>query len=214
MKQWKLDKLLDAIAWNVPHWLFYYNHSVLAMTDNPEWHPRAEPGCSLRLVRLEDISLLAKDGYTDEKIASRLDVGDRGVVMERDNEVLSIIWGGRGRKFLQLSGSIFDTGEDGFFLYGGYTIEKARLRGLFYNVCKHIYDLYSVEGYKRVWCAISASNTEWRDKFFTRMNFQRMGETYYMRFLFFNVCYYKSWPQPVKKFYIFLKNPPENLECV
>lgn len=146
LKQWKIDKLLDAIAWNVPHWLFYYSHSILVMTDKPRWHPRPQPGCSLRFVKPEDIRMLANDGFTDRKIASRLAAGDLDVQIENDDEVMTICWGCRGGKLLQLSGPIFDPGPDGFFAYGVHTDKKVRLRWLFYNVSQYIYDIYSQEG--------------------------------------------------------------------
>lgn len=210
----KIDKLLDAAAWNVPRWFFYYNHSKLLMSDNPVWNSQYFPDYTYRFVKQDDIQVLARDGFTDEKIVSRLEASDRGILMEKDGEVMSIIWGGRGKKFLQLSGAIFETSDDGFFLYGGYTNEKERLKGLFYSVTKYIYDIYSREGHGRVWCAVNATSGEWLEKWVTKMNFRAMGETYYFRFLFFNVCYYKFWPYPTSKIHLFFRNPPGNLKCV
>jgi hypothetical protein len=209
-----IDKILDAIAWKTPRWLFYYNHSILITTDNPRWNPREQPGYVMRPVLVDDIKYLWRDGFTDKKIVSRLDSGDRGVLMEKDGEVMTIVWGARGKKFLQLSGAIFDPGENSFFIYGAYTNNKARHKGLFYNVAANLYNSYCSENIKRIWGAVNANGKEWLDSMINRMNFRRAGETYYFKIFTLNICYYKSWPFPAQKIHIYFKNPPDHLKCV
>jgi len=214
LRQGKIDKLLDAIAWSVPQWLFYYSHSVLVVTEKPNWTSHPHPDYRIRNVRPEDIQFLAKDGFTDEKILSRINAGDKGILMEKNNEVHSIVWGASGKKFLKLVGAEFDPGDDGFIIYGAYTDEKARGKGLFYELGTEMYALYANRGFTKVWGAINANNRAWLDKFCSKMNFEKAGETFYFKLLFMNICYYKSWPYPTGKFRIFFKNPPQNMSWV
>jgi len=214
LRQGKIDQLLDAIAWSVPHRLFFYHHSILIKTDHPNWNPRPQPGMNIRQVMPDDIGALEKDGFTDKKLLTRLEAGDRGVLMEQGDEIMTIVWGSRGRRFLTLSGAVFDPGEDGFFFYGAYTNTIARNQGLFYNVAEYIHKAYYADNIRWTWGAISASNSAWLNKLLERMNFTRAGETYYIKLLFLNICYYKSWPHPTRKIHLFLRVPPDNLKCV
>ncbi len=108
LRRGKFDAFLDAVAWSVPRWLFFYNHSILITTNQPRWSPCAPQGYKIRDIRPEDIRFLEKDGFTDAKILARLEAGDKGFLVEKDGQVASIIWGSRGPKFLWLSGTAFD----------------------------------------------------------------------------------------------------------
>jgi hypothetical protein len=209
-----VDGLLDAVAWSIPHWLFYYAHTMLVHSDRPAWKGSPVDGYKMRPVQADDIRYLAKDGFTDKKIVDRLKAGDKGLLMEKNDEVHSIVWAASGKKYLKLAGTEFDAGRDGFIWYGAYTDETVRRIGLFYNLGEEIYNIYSSQGMSKAWAAISANNSYWLEKVCAKMNFKIVGETYYLKFLFFNVCYYKCWPQPTKRMRIFFRNPPKHLSWI
>lgn len=214
LKKGGLDRVLDALAWSVPRWLFFYNHSILIVTEKPNLACCGSHEYNIRDVGFDDVETLESGNFTEANVAPRLKAGDRGVLVEKDGNIDAIVWGGRGRKFLRLSGVVFDPGADGFFLYGAYTRCQARNQGLFYLVVDYIWKQYLNDGVRKVWGMVSATNTPWLNKLIEEMNFSRAGETFYLKVFFLNVCFYKNWPMPTKKIRVFFRIPPDNLNEV
>lgn len=212
-KEGGLDKLLDVVAWNVPHWLFYYNHSVLVTSDLPSWEATPQPECVIRFLTQDDMCLLQQTGLNHDVARERLLEGDQAVIAIKDGQILTIIWATARKRFLRLSGSVFDPGANGSFYYGSYTNSRARMKGLFSTARLYIHKYYSDLGRWKNWGAINANDKPWLAAVLNR-NYSIAGETYYFKVMFLNVCYYKFWPHPTKKLHVYIKVPPNKLYWV
>jgi hypothetical protein len=132
------------------------------------------------------------------------------VIIDLNDEIMSIIWGCSERRYLKLSGAILDPGEQGVIFYAGFTHERARLKGLFPTSFNELYQSYTAEGRRRIYAGIHSLNTN-SLRLHERMNFDVVGETYFVVLLGIHICYYKKWPYPNKTIHVFVKSPPENL---
>jgi hypothetical protein len=211
--QGKLDKLLDIIAWSTPDWMFFYGHNVLTYTENPCWQVKEYPDHTIRLATMDDIDLLHVPGSDTRVIMDRLRAGDKSLIVLKDGKLQTMIWGATGKLFIRLSGAPFDTADDGCFYYSSYTSEEARGRGLGGTVHQLLHESYASQGRRKNWAVISMNNFGWLQAVLRR-NYKIVGETYFLKLLFVNICYYKSWPFPTKRIKFFLKNPPEGLRAV
>jgi hypothetical protein len=204
------DYVLNAISWRMPGWLFVYNRAYLMFTDSPKFLFRESDNQFARHATLDDIPLLEKMGISGKLVKERIDNGDQCVILVKDNEILSIIWGSSGKRYLKISGTIFDPGKDGFIAYGAETVEKARLRGYIgvtYNLLNNYY-----LGHRRgkIYGSVHSLNApSYRNHI--KMNFSVIGETFHVSIFGIKFTYYRKWPHPSRKLHIFIKTPPYNL---
>lgn len=213
LKQKSLDRLLDFIAWNLPGWLFFYGHNVLTYTEKPTWQIKEFPDYTIRFARLDEADMLQVSGSNKKAIVERLGAGDKSMVVMKGDKLITMIWGAVGKIFIKLGGATFDTGDDGCFYYGSYTLPDIRLSGIGGTVHQLIHESYVAEGRQKNWAIISVNNYRWLQAIL-RKNYTIIGETYFVKFLFFNICYYKSWPFPIDRVKIFFKNPPYGFRAV
>ena len=208
-----VDYVLNAITWRSPQWLFYYYHTLLISTDNPRLLTRSNPTYFLRFVTGDDMPLLRKFALREQAVAEHLAAGDRCVIMGRDDEIMSIIWGSSDKRYFKLSGAVLDPGKDGVIIYGGFTTEEARFKGLFPTSFQRLYQSYVDEGRPRIYAAIHSTNTA-SMKLHLRMGFEIVGETYFLALFGLKICYYRKWPHATRRLHIFVKVPPDNLGWV
>jgi GNAT superfamily N-acetyltransferase len=213
LKERSLDGLLDVLAWNTPAWLFFYSHTYLVTTVNPGWTACPQPDVTLRLAEERDAGLFEKLGMRREVFLSRIRAGDRSAIAVADGKILTMIWGAVGRMFIAHCGIEFDSGEDGCYYYGSYTAEEARGRGLFSSVRQFLFRIYAREGRIRNWGAVSVNNSEWLRSVLAK-NYVKIGEAYFIRFLFLSISYRKSWPFPIKKWSAFVNGYPRVIKHV
>jgi hypothetical protein len=209
----EFDKMFEIIAWNLPKRLFFYGHNVLLFSRNPGWKARIPAGYSVRFATPDDVEMLQKSGSRKEAILERLKAGDKSLVILKDGKVISMIWGATGKLFIWLSGATFDTGDNGCFYYGTYTDQAARGLGISASAHQLIHEVYAAEGRCWSWALVSANNSDWLSTILKK-NYINVGETFFLRFLFVNICYYKKWPFPVGRLKLFLKNPPRQYRPV
>jgi len=207
------DYVFEAISWRMPDWLFYYFHTLLAKNDNPKLFSRRLSDCTIKFISESDIDLLEKNGFPRELTESRIEAGDKSVIIFKGDEILSIIWAADGKRHLKLSGIDFDPGEEGVFIYGGYTKESARLRGLHPIAFTRIYTSYSDNGRTDAYTTISATN-KYSIQIHERLNFGFIGESFLVTLLGINFCFVKKWPYNVPKLRISLKKNPQKLPWV
>jgi len=204
------DYVLNAMAWRTPLWLFKYDHSVIVKSDNPKFIIRKLTSYFQRFATLEDSDLLYDIGISKELFKERLEHNDRCYIMGQDGEVLTVIWGSSGKRYINPCGTILDPGNDGFMLYGGFTKESARLRGMFPVVFNEIYQSYVKENKTCVYASISTLNVN-SLRIHKRMNFKIVGEAVYFSIFSLKFTYYKYWPHKTNIISIFIKTPPDNL---
>ncbi len=202
-----------ALSWRLPNWLFYYNHSFLLKSDRLNLVNRNYTRYFEKYITLEDCKLLEKEGYTRELIEARLNAGDRGIIICRNDNIVTICWAASGKRFLKLSGAILNPGQDGVIFYGVYTKKSYRFMGFFPKVFSDLYKFYLAKGHSRVYLSIDKYNVSSLN-IHKRMNFEIIGETVYIILFGISICFYKSWPFQTKKIHIFIKKPPHNLEWV
>ena len=198
------DYFFDALSWRLPGWLFYYYHSYLIKSDSPILPTREYTTYYKRFITTDDCELLEKNGYPRKLVESRINAGDRCIIMGKDEEIITIIWAASGERYLKLSGVTLDPGEDGLIVYGGYTKEYARMKGLHPTALTELYKTYLDEGRYRIYSNINILNS-YSLLLHKRMNFDIIGENIYIVIMGIGICYFKSWPFPIKKLQIFLK---------
>lgn len=204
------DYILNAISWRLPDWLFVYARSIIVRTDSPKLITRQLTSYVQKFITIEDAYLLEKVNIPKELLAERLRHGDKCYVIYRNDDILTIIWGSAGKRYIKFYGTILDPGDDGLMFYGGYTAESMRLRGLFPVAFDKIYQAFQKENRSTIYAAINSLNTS-SVKLHKRMNFSVVGEAIYWLLFGLKFTYYLSWPHQTKKLHIFVKAPPKDL---
>jgi len=210
IRQRRYDFVLQAIAWSVPKWLFFYNHAVYLKSYNPEWQCKSIDGCEVRLATLDDAPLFEPIGMPRQTVTERLNAGERAAILLRDGELQAAVWGGTSRRFLKYSGTIFDPGPDGVYYYGAFTRPEARKRGYYTAVRKYLHETFVNEGRRLNWSAVSANYPRWVNAVL-KFNFTKVGETFFVKLFFVRLCYYRKWLYPRKKIEISFKAPPKDI---
>lgn len=206
-------RFLDILAWNLPYWLFHYGHNVLIHSENPRWKACDLSNFTAKFATLDDCPDLQESGSAKKDMCNRLKAGDRSYIVFKDDRLLSMVWVATGKIFIKFCGATFDTGHDGCFYYGSFTSEQARNLGLFSGIRNVIYTKLALEGRRKNWGIVSVNNASWLETVLKK-NYIIAGETYYLKILFINICVYISWPYPVRRINIFIKNPPKLLRAV
>jgi len=207
------DYFFHSISWRFPMKLFYYCHSVLIAMNEPDFSTPKQDNYIARLATEKDCELLKQFGFTEQFIISRLSEGDKCSIIEKDNELLSCIWGTIRKRFQLYAGSIFDPGMDGFLVYAGYTRKDHRRKGFNKMVKDILYKEY-MNGKRTQYYGIVNILNKSQLKFYDKCNSEIVGETLYVIFLGIHFCYYFKWPTATKKLDIFIKCPPENMKWV
>lgn len=204
------DQLLGAVSWRLPNWLFVFTRSIIVRADNPKLLTRQLTTYVQKFITIEDAPLLEKVNIPKKLLADRLRHGDRCYVVCRDDEILTIIWGSTGKRYMKFYGTILDPGDAGLMFYGGFTAESMRLRGLFPVAFETMYQSFLKENRSVVYAAINSLNKQ-SIKLHRRMNFSEVGEAIHWSLFGIKFTYYRSWPHKTKKLRIFVKAPPNGL---
>jgi hypothetical protein len=205
-----IDYILSAISWRLPNWLFNYTRAYLMSAVNPKLVHRQLTNHFLRFATTDDIPMIERLGIPGRLTKERLANGDRCVILGRENEILSIIWGATGKRYLAISGAILDTGKDGVIIYGGDTKESERLKGFFPATLYELYAYYTSENRTRIFASVHSLNTA-SYRVHLRMNFMPIGETVHISLLGANLTWYRKWPYSTKRWHFFFKRPPQGL---
>lgn len=204
------DYILNAISWRLPDWLFVYARSFIVRTDSPKLITRKLTSYEQKFITNEDAYLLEKVNIPKELLAERLRHGDKCYVIYKDDDILTIIWGSVGKRYIKFYGTILDPGDDGLMFYGGFTQESVRLRGLFPVAFDTMYQAYKNASMFTIYAAINSLNKS-SVKLHQRMNFTKVGEAIHCSLLGLKFTYYRSWPHKTKKLHVFTNPPPNGL---
>lgn len=208
-----IERVLHALSWRLPSWLFSYDHTYLINGRELKLKVRDYPHYEVRRGVIEDVEIMKKAGIREELFRHRINRGDHCVLVLKDGRAVSWSWSATGRLFLMLGGIIVDTGEKGFFLYDVYTVPEERLKGFIMVCFERQLEHYHQKGCWDIYGTISAFNVHSLKTHF-RMGFKTCGEAFSVTLAWVNICYYKSWPHATRKVHVFVKRPPEELECV
>ncbi|MEW5925050.1 MAG: hypothetical protein AB1746_13780 [Candidatus Zixiibacteriota bacterium] len=213
VKSGGIEYLLYSIGSHFPEWLFRYYHAYLIEADDLKLITRDYKDYEIRFATLDDIDNLKSVEIDREKARHRLERGDTCVIVLKDGRVVCISWAATGRLYNRYAGSIVNTGDDGLFLYGVYSIPEERMKGFFGSCFKMQIEFYAARNRTRKYGVVEILNMG-SLKVHLRMGFKTTGETYYIAILGMSICYYKTWPNRNRKFHIFFQRPPDGLEWV
>lgn len=205
------EKLLRHLSWHTPEWLFRYNHGYL-YTGDCEIPARRHKDVEIRFLTYDDIPRLAEYGWTDESTRSRLDRGDKCVVVLRGERIVTVDWASTSTLFIRESGCVFDTGNNGYLLYALRTVPEERLKGYFLACHKMHRDHFVAAGRPYACGFIEVWNDESR-RIHERLGYSRVGETIYAKIFGIGICYHRSWPYRIKRFRFSFFGPPKGMKC-
>lgn len=208
-----IEYLLYSIGSHSPEWLFRYYHSYLIEGDELKLITRDYKAYEIRFATLDDAENLNSVEIDRDKARHRLKRGDTCVIALKEGRPVSISWAATGRLYNRYAGSILETGDDGLFLYGVYSIPEERMKGFFASCFKLQIEHYAAQSRVKKYGVVEILNTA-SLKTHLRMGFKITGETYYVALAGMSVCYYKTWPKKTGKFHIFFRRPPSGLEWV
>lgn len=207
------EKVLHALSWRLPWWMFSYDHTYLIGGRELKLQVREYPQYEIRQATLDDVGAMTRAGIREALFRHRIKRGDHCILVLKDGRAVSWSWSATGRLFLMLGGIIVDTDRTGFFLYDVYTVPEERLKGFIMVCFEKQLEHYHSRGCWDIYGTISAFNVHSLKTHF-RMGFKTRGEAYSVTMAGINICYYKFWPHKTRRVHIFVKRPPENLECV
>jgi len=194
-----------------PEWMFRYYHTYLTRLEKPALRTRDNKGMNVRLATENDADLIEQMGISKEKTIHRLRRGDKCTIIHDKNRILSILWAATGKIYNRYAGSIVDTGGNGLLIYGVFSIAEMRKKGLYSLGLKHHLNYYRSQGRTVAFAVVEAINDVSR-KAHHKLGYRIVGETIYCVFLGCSICYYRKWPNRSRKFHVFFKRPPKNLE--
>jgi len=207
------DYVFDALSWRLPRTLFTYCHALLYHKAHPDWARVEQETYFARLATERDAALLAQIGVREELVRARLARGDCCAIAGRDDELLAAVWGATGKRFQIVSGAPLDTGERGFLVYGAFTREDQRRRGLNRIVRGLLCQQYLAAGRPELFETVNRLNAGPRQLHATQGS-TVIGETIYVIVLGLHLCYYVRWPVETKRLRVFLRCPPGDLPWV
>ena len=202
--------ILNAISWRLPNWLFRYSQNVVVKTGQPKLISRKLSLYFQRFATLDDADLFIDIGISKKLLKERLDNNDLCYILGQDNEILTIIWGAPGKRYIKLAGAVLDPGENGVIFYGVYTMKSARFKGMFPIVFNELYQFYIKNNRHVIYAVIDTSNTN-SLRIHNGMNFKTVGKVVHFSIFNIKITYYIYWPHKTKRIHIFIKSPPDNL---
>jgi len=208
-----LEYLVCSFASRFPEWLFRYYHTVLIRGDQIKLIVRRRQDYKIRLANADDAGDLEEVGIARRKALYRLDRGDTCAIVSKDKRVATISWAATGRLYNRYAGSIIDTGEDGLYLFGVYSVPDERMKGHLHSCYQLQFEHHAKQGRTLKYGVIDILN-KGSLKAHRRMGFQIAGETYCVTLFGMSICYYKTWPHKTPKLHLFFRRPPQNLQWV
>lgn len=207
---WHLIRLL---SWRLPHSVMYFSHTMLMRMENTIPKRSKVNPWEVRQATIDDLEILKSVKVTPEQFTLREKCGYMSFIAVKDGKAVSLDMVATGEVYMPNNGIIFDTGSDGFYLYGGYTVPEERSKGCHRAVSNHILDYFYDHGKTTIFSNVDMLN-EHSLKVVTKKGFNVAGESIYLRFLGFNICYYKKWPYPTKKLQLHLGKFPKGVKVL
>jgi L-amino acid N-acyltransferase YncA len=200
METMGIEYFIRRISWRTPKWLFTYDHSLLLMCERLRTDLAIGEEVERRLVDRHDAELMKEIGMGQVVFQERLGNGDAGAVVLEKGSAVSTFWAATGSIFLRAAntGSLLNTGTDGFYLYYAYTLPRARSKGYFKACVSLLFDYFSLKGRPRGYSMVDANNNV-SLRAHEKVGFKVVGDAIRMVICGVSVCYYKSWPHSVHK---------------
>ncbi|MEK7775704.1 MAG: hypothetical protein AAB305_07455 [Candidatus Zixiibacteriota bacterium] len=208
LREFGFEHVLRVLCWHLPSGLFNYNHAIMFVTDNLCLDIRSNPDYRVRLATKEDANAMGDVDIDSETFLMRLRRGDTSAVVTRGERLVCINWASIHRVFSPLTGSILDPGADGVYFYNLFTPPVERGRGLTRLIYKIQAEHHRAQGRNTVYAGVEIYNTI-SIILHERFGFRRAGETVKVTFLGVNICWYKSWPHPTRKFHVYFRMPTD-----
>ena len=184
------SRFLFWVASRCPHWLFMYNRGILVRSEMPSARFRSYSQYSFSVAKhvdLEDIERLSH--IPQHELQRRRLEGDWAYITRdlTDHQLVNILWVHQGKCFIKGFGLILDIDETEAYLYGGFTVPEARMKGLFdsslYDVCSGLRS----GGTK----CFHALIEEWNVSsycYHIRLGFKPIMKVVYLRVVLFKIC--------------------------
>jgi len=193
--------------------MFSYDHTYLMNGRELKLKVREYPHYEIRQAVIDDVETMKAAGIKEELFRQRIVRGDHCLIVLKEGRAVAWSWSATGRLFMLLSGLIVDTGKNGFFLYDVYTIPEERLKGFIMSLFEKQLEHYHNRDCWEIYGTISAFNPHSLKTHF-RMGFETCGDAFSCTLVGINLCYYRSWPHKTRKVHVFVKRPPEDIECI
>jgi RimJ/RimL family protein N-acetyltransferase len=210
-----VEYFVRRISWKMPRWLFTYEHSLLLMSERIQTDLMIGEGVECRLAGRQDAGLMKAIGMTEVTFQERLDKGDVGAIVVENRSAVATLWAVTGSLFLQAgkTGSFLNTGTDSFYFHYGFTLPQARSKGYYKACVSLLFDYFASRGRPRGYGLIDADN-DLSLRVHEKLGYKVVGDAIRMLVCGVSVCYYKSWPHPVRKLEIRRAKLPSKIRAV
>lgn len=173
-----------------PRWLFKVNSGVILQTDSPRILYRKSQNYIFEMAKDSDIIEIAHLSATPESVLkSRLALGDECCIT-RDitdaSKIVNVMWIHQGPCYIKGLGLDLRPGDNGVYLYGGYTAPEARMKGIFNTAFKFVYDTLVERGISSITGVIEGWNQNAYNTHL-RLNFKPTA-----KIVFVVVCFIKT----------------------
>lgn len=208
--------LLYLISICCPAWLFRYSHTYLFQGKDLFINSKTNEGYEIRFVTISDVAKLKNFRTSMAKAKDRLNRGDICVVVVRnaDDSVVASLWAATDVLYSEFTGTILNTGDDGFYLYSVYTIEEEQSKGLYSGMLLYLITYYYVFNRLFIYAKVDFFNIL-SIQIKKKIGFKIIGESFAFRLFKFNLCYYKYWNIKLNSNYLFYTNGyAKNLKLV
>ena len=198
-----------------PHRLLSTGQVVLVAKELFNLNPAIGEEYTGRLASMDDLDSLADFGnvFDRNRCEYQLKRGDPCVMIFKGNKLVMSGWGAIGKLYCRTNGAIVDTSADGYYVYGGYTIQEERRKGLASLAQKITADHYAAQKRNKMLVLIDPKNTA-SITMHKNHGFDIIGHSRYY-WVFGNIIRVnRFWPGSEKKVRIFTKHPPDGYDWV
>ena len=198
-----------------PHRFLGTGRVVLVAKESFNIETPAEGEYRARLATLDDLDILGDFGrvFDRKRCEYQLKRGDACVIIFKGDKPVMMGWGATGKLFCRSNAAILDTGNNGYYVYGGYTIREERKRGLANLGEMTLVRYYASQDRNIIYVLIDPKNTA-SITMHKNHGFETLGYSRFFWVFGILICTYKYWPETSVKMRIFLKRPPDGYDWV
>lgn len=197
-----------------PRWMFKVNSGTIMKTSAPRIVFRKYKNYIFTVAKTDDISEIAKfTNIQESTLSRRMEFGDVCHIARdiTDNDkIVNVIWMHIGPCYIMGLGLRLDVPADSVYLYGGYTADEARMKGIFNTAFKIVYDTLTSQGISNIYGLIEGWNPK-AYNFHLRINFKPIGRMIFFIIMFVKFAIYTDLETGRKKIRIFIFFPKDQV---
>jgi len=193
-----------------PRWLLKVNSGIIFKTSSPQIKFRKYKNyIFLKATGNDIVEISLITNIRETELKRRLNMGDSCYFVKditNNDKIVNIIWVHRGSCYIKGLGFDLELPYNSAYLYGGFTTQEARMKGIFNTALKIVYDTLVSQGIPNIYGLVESWNRS-AYNYHLRLNFKPVGKITFFIILFIKASIYTNLEIGRKKIKVFLFFP-------